>query len=298
MAARRTGKPFVTTVHGAHSEGNAAKKLYNSVMARGDVVITNSGFTAGIVRERYGLPDARCRVIYRGIDAAILDPAAVTADRVAALRRAWDVEPEAKVVLLAARLSPIKGHRVVVDAARLLDAQGGLGDAVFIFAGDAQGRDGYVAELEQVIEAAGLRDRFRLPGYVADVPAALMTAHVALLSSTVPETFGRTVAEAGAMRCPMIASDLGAPPELMVTSPSDSGTGWLVPPGDPARLADAIRHAIEMSPEERSAIGRRARDHVLGRFSLDAMRRQTLAVYDELLGTKLAAGFDRAGNPQ
>lgn len=80
--------------------------------------------------------------------------------------------------------------------------------------------------------------------------------------------------------------------------PLGFGTGWLVPPGDAARLADAIRHAIEMSPEERSAIGRRARDHVLGRFSLDAMRRQTLAVYDELLGTKLAAGFDRAGNPQ
>ena len=46
LAARRTRVPFVTTYHGAYSETNAAKRAYNSVMARGDIVIANSHYTA------------------------------------------------------------------------------------------------------------------------------------------------------------------------------------------------------------------------------------------------------------
>jgi len=52
IAARRLGLPFVTTFHGAYNEGNAPKKLYNSVMAAGDLVIANSGFTADLVKAR------------------------------------------------------------------------------------------------------------------------------------------------------------------------------------------------------------------------------------------------------
>src|SRR5665809_20922 len=45
IAARSTGRPFVTTYHGAYSEKSDAKRLYNSVMARGDAVIANSHYT-------------------------------------------------------------------------------------------------------------------------------------------------------------------------------------------------------------------------------------------------------------
>jgi hypothetical protein len=49
-----------------------------------------------------------------------------------------------------------------------------------------------------------------------------------------------------------------------------------------------------MSPHERAAIGDRARAHVIGRFTLEAMKRQTLEVYDGLLGTSLAHNFSVA----
>jgi glycosyltransferase involved in cell wall biosynthesis len=65
-------------------------------------------------------------------------------------------------------------------------------------------------------------------------------------------------------------------------------TGWLVPPADPHRLADAIAAALALAPEERAAMGARAHAHVTGAFSLDAMKRQTLQVYDALLGTHMA----------
>ncbi|MEM6498271.1 MAG: glycosyltransferase, partial [Pseudomonadota bacterium] len=51
-AARRSGLPFVTTYHGAYNENGSAKRLYNSVMARGDRVIANSQFTADLIRQR------------------------------------------------------------------------------------------------------------------------------------------------------------------------------------------------------------------------------------------------------
>ena len=54
MAARRARVPFVTTYHGAYGETNALKRTYNSVMARGDVVIANSRYTADQIAQRYG----------------------------------------------------------------------------------------------------------------------------------------------------------------------------------------------------------------------------------------------------
>ena len=56
IAARRAGIPFITTYHGAYAEKGRLKRLYNSVMARAGVVIANSHYTAGLIRERYGTP--------------------------------------------------------------------------------------------------------------------------------------------------------------------------------------------------------------------------------------------------
>src|SRR5215813_12578334 len=69
LAARRTRVPLVTTYHGAYGEKNAAKRLYNGVMARGDVVIANSGYTANLIAARYATPRRRITVIHRGVDA-------------------------------------------------------------------------------------------------------------------------------------------------------------------------------------------------------------------------------------
>jgi glycosyltransferase involved in cell wall biosynthesis len=292
IAARRMGIPFVTTYHGAYAERWALKRLYNSVMARGDAVIANSQYTADLIRMRYGTPLSRLYVIYRGVDGRVFDPALVRPERVAALRAQWGVGQNERVVLHAARLTSWKGQSVVIEAARLLQEQGRLGDAVFILAGDPQRRSSYAAALVQAISAAGLEGRVRLVGHVHDMAAAFLAAHVAVVASTEPEAFGRAATEAQAMATPVIATDIGAPPETVLSRPRVSereATGWLVPPANAARLADAIAAVLALSPEERARIGARARQHALERFSLDVMKRQTLEVYDSLLGTHLAA---------
>jgi len=291
LAARQTGVPFVTTYHGAYSEKSDLKRLYNSVMARGDVVIANSNYTCDLIRMRYGTPRAKIEVVYRGVDGALFDPATVAENRVAAVRQRWGVAPDQRVVLHAARLTPWKGQRVVIDAAALLAKQGTLDDVVFVLAGDAQNRSAYHAALMQQINAANLQDRIRLVGHESDMAAAFRASHVAVVASIEPEAFGRTATEAQVMATPVIATDIGAPPETVRGRPGiapDRATGWLVPPGDAASLAHALGEALSMTPEARAAMGARARQHVETSYSLRQMKQQTLHVYDRLLGTRMA----------
>lgn len=294
IAARRAGVPFVTTYHGAYNEKTRLKRAYNAVMAKGDIVIANSLYTKRLIETRYGTPADRIRVIYRGVDGGTFDPAAISEKRKAALRARWGAGSETRIILQPARLTAWKGQSTVIEAARLLEAEGRLGDSLVVLAGDAQGRTAYRQQLESEVAAAGLERKIILPGHVDDIPAALAMAHLAVVASIEPEAFGRVATEAQAMGCPVIATDIGAPPETVAAVPTVTSaemTGWLVPPGDAARLAAAMAEALSLAPDARAALGARARARALGQFSLDAMRRQTLEVYDSLLGTRLAAAY-------
>ncbi len=292
LAARRSLRPFVTTYHGAYGEAGPFKRAYNSVMRRSDRIIANSRYTASVIEGRDASARDRIRVIYRGVDAQRFNPEAVPADAVARLRSDWGVKPGAKIVLHAARLTGIKGQRDLISAAAALNAEGALGDAEIILAGD--GREDYARELAGLIARLGLGEKVRLVGHCIDMPAAYLASQLALTISTVPETFGRTSVEAQAMGCPVIVPDLGALPETIVAPEEDAAsfTGWLVPPRDVPALRDCIRQALQLPAAMRTEIGARARTSVLERFSLRRMQALTLAVYDELLGTDLAAQFN------
>ena len=297
MAARRARVPFVTSYHGAYGEKNAFKKLYNSVMARSDIVIANSQFTANLVKARYGTPDNRLRVIYRGVDVARFDRAHVSADRIAALRTRWGVAPNQKILLQAARLTSLKGHAHLIRAvAQMRDR---LRDTVLIIAGADQGRSAYRAELEALVSELSLQKFVHLAGHVDDMPAAFAAAHVAFAVSTVPETFGLVVAEAQAAGCPVIATNIGAPSELVIAPADDVAnirTGWLVSPGNLDDYEKAIGSALDLTYSQRAEIAIRARANVRDKFTTARMQIGTLDVYDEVLGTNLSGNFRKTSD--
>ncbi|MEJ8570885.1 glycosyltransferase family 4 protein [Microbaculum marinum] len=286
ISARRLGLPFVTTYHGAYKSGGGVKNWYNSVMARGDVVIANSRFTAGLIEERHPVAKGKVRVIYRGTDLARFAPPAIASDRVDRLRASWGVPRGRRIVLLAARLTAWKGQEVLIDAAARL-AAAGLDDVDFILAGDPQGRTDYVAGLHERIAKHGLQQRVRLVGHCEDMPAANRAADVVAVPSTEPEAFGRSAAEAQAVGVPVVVSDLGAVPETVLAPPdvaASERTGWRVPAGDATALADALMDALALDDAERSRMAARARAHVASAFSLEAMTAATLSIYAELSG--------------
>lgn len=296
IAARRTGIPFVTTYHGAYNEKGSLKRLYNSVMARSDVIIANSHYTSRLVQDRYSTPDERIRVIHRGVDMEKFDPRLIPAERVQQLRDGWGLKAGERAVLHPARLTTWKGQGTVISAAGLLKAQGRLDGIVVILAGDAQGREAYADGLREQIASAGLSEHVRLVGHVADMPAAFAASSAAIVASIEPEAFGRTATEAQAMGCPVIATNIGAPPETVLAEPAvsiDSATGWLVAPGDAGALADALGQLLALPAENVLEMGQRARRRVAENFSLEAMKKQTLNVYDGLLSTNLVEAYSR-----
>lgn len=271
LAARRTGLPFVTTWHGVYGEELPGKRLYNSVMARGDRVIAISRF----VQQRVlalGVPQERVRLIPRGVDAALFDPAAVGGERIHRLALQWRLPPGAQVAMLPARLTRWKGGELLLEAVAAL-ARPGL-FTVFVGGGAKFG-----AQLEQTAARLGLADRTRIAGHCDDVAAALMLADVVVCPSLKPEPFGRTVIEAQAAGRLVVAADHGGMSETVA-----EGTGWRVPPNDAGALAAAIGHALDLAPDARASIGATARAHVIANYSVTAMQQATLAVYRELLG--------------
>ena len=283
-ACRIADRPFMTTFHGAYGGRSSLKLRYNSVMARGDVVIANSQFTADMIARLYPQARERLRVIYRGTDLRAFSPSQVDRDRIARLREAWGVAPHERVVLLAARLTGWKGQKVLIEAASLL--KGEFDDIRYILAGDPQGRDGYAKELDALIAAKGLKGVVSRVGHIVDMPAAFLAASVVAVPSTEPEAFGRSAVEAQAMGAMVVVSSLGAVPETVLAppdAPPEGRTGWRTPPGDAAALAEALKAALTLGSTGREAIARRARAHVEKNFSLEQMTRKTLEAYLSLL---------------
>ncbi len=284
-AASKTNTPFVTTYHGSYSAQSSLKQLYNSVMARGDVVIANSAYTASLITSAYPFAQERMAVIHRGTDLRRFARTAVDTARVQRMRKSWDVGPEDRVILLAARLTAWKGQKILIEAARLL-AERGVTDVRYILAGDDQGRSGYVRELDAAIEKANLKGLVTRVGHVSDMPAALAASAVLAVTSTKPEAFGRSSVEAQAMGTPVVVTDLGAVAETVLTPPRvtrENRTGWTIPPNDPQALADVLESILVMGAAGRDALAERARNHVEKSFGLEKMCGQTLEIYSRLI---------------
>ena len=275
LAARRTGAHFVTTYHGAYSEGFAGKRAYNKVMASGERVIAISGHIAALVAERHGAGGERVRVIPRGVDPAVFDPASVSAERMMRLLTAWRLPVDQDIVLLPGRLTRWKGQAVLIEAVARMARR----DIACVLVGDDQGRAHYARELAALAESLGIGDRVRLVGHCEDMPAALALSTVVVNASVEPEGFGRVVIEAQAMARLVVATAHGGAAETIEPGVS----GWLVPPGDAEALAATLDRLLALTPQDRATYGAQARAAVQARFTTRAMQDATIAVYREVL---------------
>ena len=284
-ATRLTKTPFMTTYHGSYSGRHAVKLHYNSVMARGDLVLANSHYTGDLIVSLYPWARERVRIVPLGVDLRRFSAAAVDLTRVQALRTAWDVAPDQRIVLLAARLTDWKGQRVLIAAAAVLQAKG-LTDTVFVLAGDPQGRVGYVAEIDRLIGAAQRQGVVKRLRPCTAMPAGMLAASVVVVPSVRPEAFGLSAVEAQAMGAPVVVSDLGAVPETVLAPPAappEPRPGWRVPPGNAEELADAIGAALALGASARDALSTRGRRHVETQFSRDRMAEGTLDAYTAVI---------------
>ena len=279
-AAQRTEIAFVTTYHGAYSGNSGLKKRYNSVMAKGDIVIANSEWTAAHVSEMHETPPEKIVTIPRGVDLAAFDPEIVSPERVEAMRAAWGISPEDTRLrlVLPGRLTSWKGQALAIEAFGMLDAAE-RADLHLILPGDAQGRDRYVTELEDAIIAHELGGTVSIVGHTSDMPAAYAISDIVLAPSTRPEAFGRVAAEASAMAKPVIVADHGGQRETVI----EGQTGTRAEPGSVTALTACIRTLVSLPSEARVAMGRAGQAYVRENYSKKQLQTATLGVYARLL---------------
>jgi len=274
MAARSCGVPFVTTYHGIYGQGSALKRFYNSVMARGDVVIAPSQFARDYLMHHHPHTDPqRVVVIHRGVDTDYFDPAlwagqvgdipALAALLQRAVRPFW---------VLPARLSRWKGHDLALSAFAHSGVAGSL-----IFCGADTPQAPYRQELSQRIKDLGLGERVFFGNLPADtMPALYAAADYVLSPSMKPESFGRVIIEAAAMAKIVIATDHGGAAESILSGQ----TGFLISVDQAeSELARAMKTVWGLSDTDRRTLCQAARQRIVDAYSLSAMQNATLDVY-------------------
>ncbi len=273
-AARRP-PPLAVTVHNAPPGGPAAAAVYGVlellVARRADAVLTVSADLEERMRRRGARLAGRALV-----PAPTAGPAAPAA--VAALRGELGAVGR-PVVLAVGRLAAQKGFGTLIEAAARWQRPPGAGAA-----GEARPRS---ADALLVIAGAGPLDRalrrqagaagaaVRFLGHRADVPVLLAAADVVAVPS-VWEGQPLLVQEALRAGRPVVASRAGGIPEL--TGP---GGARLVPPGDPAALADAVARLLDRPPEA-AAQGAAARARAAALPTEDLAVEQVLRLYRQL----------------
>jgi glycosyltransferase involved in cell wall biosynthesis len=270
FANRRLGLPFVTTVHGFNSVS-----AYSRIMTAGQRVICPSTAVAEFIRTHYRTPDDKIRLVYRGIDPQPFDPDRLDAAFMAEFRRRHGLEGRF-VVLGVGRITPLKGYDVLLRATAL--ARERLPQIRTVIAGGAEaGREGTLQELNRLATELGVQEQVVFAGSQSKIAEIYACGNVLVsCNKTKPESFGRSMAEALAMGCPVIATRFGGALDIV----REGENGWLVAPGDAEQLADRL---VLASQTAFSGL----REDALARFSLDQMVTKTLAVYAEVLGEKV-----------
>mgnify|MGYP001814775709 FL=1 len=182
---------------------------------------------------------------------------------------ALGVPDGAFTVAVVANYRPRKGIEYVVDAARYLPR----GVPVhFLLVGADLDRP----ELARRIAASPVPDQFHLLGFRRDAPAITAACDTSILASVKREGLPKTVIESMVYAVPPVVTDTGGSAELVV----HGECGLVVPPRDPAAIAEALMYLWE-HPAEREAMGRKARERIDREFNIKTTIAETLALYED-----------------
>ena len=282
-ACRRAKRPLVTSLPGDGGR-TRPRTPFETAVAEGDYVIASSEFAARRAASLFPTIPMRLRIVRPGMDLSMFQPEQVSGRRVADVRSAWGVAAHERVVLAPTRLAPGRGQQTLIEAAALIRSRE-LDDVRFVLSGEAA-TPAFARELDALAVTCGVQSMFTRVAPLADPPAAFIGAAVVAFPANDADGVTRTSIEAAAMGALTVISDVGPAREIIAAPPhedAEARTGWLVPPREPAALAEAIHAALSLGASARDAIRRRSRTKTAETYSLERMTRDTLGVYAEAL---------------
>ncbi len=262
-----TSRPgLVSTFHGMYSV-----TPYSAIMARAERLIAISDCVHQYILDNYAVDPAAITRIYRGLDPAAFNRQACTEDWRRELYGQYPELAGKRIILMPGRLSRWKGQEAFLQVmSQLIQSQP---DCHGVVVGAAEpNKEHYLDELLQQRRQLGLESHVTFVGHRSDIQAFYGLAAVTCHLSSKAEPFGRTVPEALACGCPVVAYDRGGASESL-------GAGFpqgLVEPDNIPRFARRISELLAQSH----------RIELPRAFYLETQVRETLAVYHELLSAR------------
>jgi glycosyltransferase involved in cell wall biosynthesis len=236
--------------------------MQHVVMKRVDRIITGSEHSARSICQVFNVPSSHIEVIHDGVDTEMFRPLD-------------DVKKEPNRILFVGNSEDRnKGARYLVEALHILHREI---DFHLTFVDRSREELNLVPSL---VKRWGLQGRVKFTGRVStEELVRLYNSAEILVSPSVYEGFGLPAAEAQACGTAVVSTTAGALPEVV----AHGETGWLVPPGDAAALAGAIKRLMP-DAELRAKMGEAGRRRMVERFTWRETARKTVALYEEVLG--------------
>lgn len=272
-AARKVGRKVIAVSHGwtaATWKVRINETLDRWALRRLDRVVCVSAGQAEKVRAA-GVAPGKIVVIRNAVETAT----AVLNEQALAELRSRFTEPKRWLIGAAGRFSPEKGYEQLVAAAALVRQTHPQAGFILFGRGPLQG------DLERAIAAKGLDGHFVLGGFRTDL-ASLWPGFDAAVLPSYTEGLPVMALEAMSAGVPVVATAVGGTPEVI----RDGVDGYLVPPRDPAALADRIRRLLDDDAARRS-MGQLGRLRTLAEFTFTAQAQSFCKLFDELLAHPL-----------
>ena len=223
-ACKSTKAKFLTTFHGVYSGKSKLKKKYNSIMTKGDFVISISDFISNHMIEKYQINKKKIKKIYRGVDLNLFKTENVNIDQVSKYISNWNIPEDKKIILLPGRISRWKGQEVLINALSKIKNE----NFFCIILGDREKSVKFTQYLEELIEKKGLANKVVIQNNILDIINLYHIADIVISASTRPEAFGRIPVEAGVMGKIVVATNHGGACETII----DGKTGFVVEPNN------------------------------------------------------------------
>lgn len=231
-----------------------------------DAIIYNSE-TSRFQHEAFGFSGRRKSVLDNGFDTELFKPDLAAR---AVVRSELGLPQSVKLVGLVARYHPMKGHENFLHAANILAMR--FEDVNFVVVGRGVERTNAVFGRHIALG----NSRIHLLGERADISRLTAALDVAVSASSWGEGFANVLGEAMSCEVPCVTTDVGDARRIV------GETGYVVPPGSPVALAEAIARILEMSTEERRMLGQRSRARIIEKFSIENVVRQYESLYATL----------------
>jgi glycosyltransferase involved in cell wall biosynthesis len=211
-------------------------------------------------------PEDRIRVIHTGLDLAQFE----TGESRIVVRAKFSYSDHNIVIGTVSRLFKEKGHRILIDAVKLLAGEFPKIRLLIVGTGDER------PALEQHAMACGIRDKVTFTGFHKDLPGVLNAMDIFAQPSILEEGFPTAVLEAQVAGLPVVASDIGGTSETI----NEGITGLLAIPGSDTDLAETLRKLLSDS-ELRNSMAAAARPWIENSFTLDHMIEKIADTYHE-----------------